>query len=83
LPKSISSDLDPGLTREGAALLRELPRSAQRQVLLATDPHADNVLCARREPWLVIDLKPFVGDPAFDPSEPVRRASMLGGALAA
>jgi streptomycin 6-kinase len=29
--------------------------------------HAENVLAARREPWLVIDPKPFVGDPAFDP----------------
>jgi streptomycin 6-kinase len=62
-----ASDLDPGLVREGAALLRELPRSAQRHVLLATDLHAGNVLSAQREPWLVIDPKPFVGDPAFDP----------------
>jgi streptomycin 6-kinase len=36
-------------------------------VLLCTDLHAENVLAARREPWLVIDPKPFVGDPAFDP----------------
>jgi streptomycin 6-kinase len=34
---------------------------------LCTDLHAGNVLAARREPWLVIDPKPFVGDPAFDP----------------
>jgi streptomycin 6-kinase len=25
-----------------------------------------NVLRAEREPWLVIDPKPFIGDPAFD-----------------
>jgi streptomycin 6-kinase len=24
------------------------------------------VLAARREPWLVIDPKPYVGDPAYD-----------------
>jgi streptomycin 6-kinase len=48
------------------ALLRELPRSADRNALLATDLHADNVLSSQREPWLVIDPKPFVGDPAFD-----------------
>lgn len=24
------------------------------------------MLAARREPWLVIDPKPFIGDPAFD-----------------
>ncbi len=62
-----SRGLDPGLAREGMALLRELPRSAQREVLVATDLHAGNVLRAQREPWLVIDPKPFVGDPAFDP----------------
>ena len=38
-------------------------------VLLATDLHAGNVLRARREPWLVIDPKPFVGDPAFDATQ--------------
>ena len=59
--------LDPGLARAGVAMLRELPGSAGSAVLLATDLHAENVLAARREPWLVIDPKPFVGDPAFDP----------------
>jgi streptomycin 6-kinase len=58
--------LDPGLAREGIALLRELPQSAERSALLATDLHADNVLSSQREPWLVIDPKPFVGDPAYD-----------------
>jgi streptomycin 6-kinase len=36
------------------------------EVLLATDLHAGNILRAEREPWLVIDPKPFVGDPAYD-----------------
>ena len=47
--------------------LRELPGTADRSVLLCTDLHAGNVLAAEREPWLVIDPKPFIGDPAFDP----------------
>ena len=59
--------VDPGVARAGAAMLRELARTAERTVLLCTDLHAENVLAARREPWLVIDPKPFVGDPAFDP----------------
>lgn len=59
--------LDPGLAREGIALFRSLPASADRDVLLVTDLHAGNVLAARREPWLVIDPKPYVGDPAYDP----------------
>ena len=36
-------------------------------MLLCTDLHADNVLAAEREPWLVIDPKPYVGDPTYDP----------------
>jgi streptomycin 6-kinase len=62
-----SQGLDPGLAREGMAILRALPRSADREVLLCTDLHAGNVLSSRREPWLVIDPKPFIGDPAFEP----------------
>jgi streptomycin 6-kinase len=60
------SDLDTRLVREGLRLFAELPRSAPTQMLLATDLHAGNVLLAKREPWLVIDPKPFVGDPAYD-----------------
>src|SRR5687768_15993403 len=57
---------DAGLVREGLRLFRELSRSAPTDVLLATDLHAGNVLRAQREPWLAIDPKPFVGDPAYD-----------------
>jgi streptomycin 6-kinase len=58
--------IDPGLAREGIVLFRELPRTATDSVLLCTDLHFGNVLAARREPWLVIDPKPYVGDPAYD-----------------
>jgi len=60
---------DIGLVREGLRLFEELPRNATREVLLATDLHAGNVLQAEREPWLVIDPKPFVGDPAYDATQ--------------
>ena len=60
---------DTGLVREGLRLFEELPRSTPRAVLLATDLHAGNVLMAEREPWLVIDPKPFVGDPAYDATQ--------------
>ena len=59
--------LDEGLAREGVGLFRSLPAGADRHVLLLTDLHAGNVLAADREPWLVIDPKPHVGDPTFDP----------------
>ena len=58
--------MDPALATEGVAVLRGLPASARDQVLLCTDLHAGNVLSAQREPWLVIDPKPCLGDAAFD-----------------
>jgi streptomycin 6-kinase len=60
---------DRGLVREGLKLFEELSRHAPTQVLLATDLHAGNVLRSKREPWLVIDPKPFVGDPAYDATQ--------------
>ncbi len=60
---------DAGLAQEGLRLFAELPTSAMEHVLLATDLHAGNVLQAQREPWLVIDPKPFVGDPAYDATQ--------------
>ena len=58
--------IDPGLAREGLALFRSLPRTATSQVLLCTDLHGGNILAAGREPWLMIDPKPYVGDPCYD-----------------
>jgi streptomycin 6-kinase len=59
--------LDAGLARECLEALRTLPGSTRTEVLLCTDLHAGNVLSACREPWLMIDPKPLIGDPAFDP----------------
>lgn len=58
--------IDPGLARDGITLFRALPESADAQVLLCTDLHGENILAAKRSPWLVIDPKPYVGDPAYD-----------------
>lgn len=85
--------LDLGLARAGADALRELPAGAEWPVLLCTDLHAANVLAAEREPWLMIDPKPFVGDPAYDvvqhmlncderlASDPVALARRMAGLL--
>ena len=59
--------LDPGLVRAGVELLRGLPAGSERCVLLCTDLHPENVLASRRVPWLMIDPKPYVGDPTYDP----------------
>ena len=58
---------DPGILTLGVELLRTLPCSADRQVLVHGDFNPGNVLAAGRMPYLAIDPKPMVGDPAYDP----------------
>jgi len=60
---------DAGLVREGLRIFDELPRTTRDHSLLATDLHAGNILRSEREPWLVIDPKPFAGDPAYDATQ--------------
>jgi streptomycin 6-kinase len=66
---------DVGLVREGLAVWRELPTTEDRRVLLVTDLHGGNILAAQREPWLVVDPKPYVGDPAYDPMQHMTNCS--------
>jgi len=57
---------DAGIVREELAAFEELSGdAADEPVLLATDLLAGDVLSAQREPWLVIDPKPFVGEPCL------------------
>ncbi|GAA1407703.1 aminoglycoside phosphotransferase family protein [Catellatospora coxensis] len=58
---------DPGLVAHGIRLLRELPTTALRRVLVHGDINPGNILAGQREPWLVIDPKPMYGDPGYDP----------------
>ena len=58
--------VDAGLVQAALAIFRSYAGTADRHLLLCTDLHGDNVLAAQREPWLVIDPKPYVGDPAYD-----------------
>lgn len=65
----ITSDV-PWITEpveRGVDLLRTLPHESGDRMLLHGDFHPGNILAARREPWLVIDPKPLIGDPAFEP----------------
>jgi streptomycin 6-kinase len=57
---------DAKLVSEGLRVLEELARPSPTDKLLATDLHAGNVLRSKREAWLVIDPKPFIGDVAYD-----------------
>jgi streptomycin 6-kinase len=58
-----------------------LAPSQGEQVLLHQDLHGDNVLAAEREPWLVIDAKPLVGEREFAVA-PIVRSDELGAARA-
>lgn len=53
------------LAAAGAAA-HELSTIPSTAYLVNRDAHLGNVLAARREPWLLIDPKPVVGEPAFD-----------------
>ena len=66
------------LLDEAMEALRELPDTQGEQVLVHQDLHADNVLAARREPWLVIDPKPLIGEREFALA-PLIRSYELGG----
>jgi streptomycin 6-kinase len=57
--------------------LETLSVSQGEHVLLHQDLHGDNVLAAEREPWLVIDPKPLVGEREFGVA-PIVRDSELG-----
>jgi streptomycin 6-kinase len=57
--------------------LATLPGSQGDQVLVNQDLHADNILRAQREPWLVIDPKPLIGEREFGIA-PLVRGDELG-----
>ncbi len=54
------------LVEEAESLFEDLIPSQDEPVLLHGDLHHGNVLTARRSPWLAIDPKGVVGEPAFD-----------------
>ena len=60
-----------------AGLIRELAPTQGGQVLVHQDLHGDNVLAARREPWLVIDPKPLAAEREFAVA-PIVRSGELG-----
>lgn len=72
--------LEAPLAKEGIRLLRKLPRSGGKALLLHTDLHAGNVLAAEREPWLAIDPKPYLGDPAYDVTQHIFNGVFVEGA---
>ena len=67
LPRTApAAGYDASLVAHAVELARDLVASPPETALLHGDFHPGNVLSAAREPWLAIDAKPLVGDPAFD-----------------
>lgn len=65
---------DRSLLDQAIATLADLAVSQAEQVLIHQDLHGHNVLSAEREPWLVIDPKPLVGEREFGLSPIIRSA---------
>jgi streptomycin 6-kinase len=64
--------VDERLVDAAVEALGELSATQGEQVLVNQDLHADNILRAEREPWLVIDPKPLAGERAFGVAAIVR-----------
>jgi streptomycin 6-kinase len=70
---------EPALRDAAIGVVRELADSQGEQVLQHQDLHADNVLRAEREPWLVIDPKPLAGEREFGIAALVRGGELGDG----
>ncbi|MFL5935963.1 MAG: aminoglycoside phosphotransferase family protein [Gaiellaceae bacterium] len=68
---------EPALLDAALDAIAMLVPTQGEQVLLHQDLHFDNVLAAEREPWLVIDPKPLVGEREFAVA-PIARSFELG-----
>lgn len=58
--------LPAAIFEHGERLYHELDASTTRRMLLHGDLHQGNILSATRRPWLAIDPKGVVGDPAYE-----------------
>src|SRR5579872_6957750 len=69
-----SGPFPKALLEEAETLYAELSASMAAPVLLHGDLHQDNILEARREPWLAIDPKGLIGEPAYETGSLLRNA---------
>lgn len=66
-PSAAADELPPELIAHGLHLFRSLAEDWDGEpVLLATDLHHENVLSSGAGEWVIIDPKPYVGDPHYD-----------------
>lgn len=67
----LTHPLAPETVDAAAETARDLGQN-QPELLIHGDLHAANILRAEREPWLVVDPKGYVGDPAYDAGMPIK-----------
>ncbi|MGS2805769.1 aminoglycoside phosphotransferase family protein [Nocardia sp. MW-W600-9] len=58
--------LPAGLREQALAWCARLAVPAGPLLVVNRDTHLGNIVAAEREPWLLIDPKPYLGDAAFD-----------------
>jgi streptomycin 6-kinase len=61
-----SSPIPRALIDEACVLFAEFSASQTGQVVLHGDLHQENILAATRAPWLAIDPKGVIGEPAYE-----------------
>jgi streptomycin 6-kinase len=64
--EALGRPFEQRLVDAAAAAARELAGSQAKLAVCHQDLQGSNVLKAQREPWLAIDPKPIVAEPAFD-----------------
>ncbi len=69
-----SGPFPPKLLEEAETLFAELSASMAEPMLLHGDLHHDNILMSTRQPWLAIDPKGLVGEPAYETGAFLRNA---------
>jgi streptomycin 6-kinase len=62
----------PRLLDKAETLFAELSASMAEPVLLHGDLHHENILSAERQPWLAIDPKGLIGEPAYETGDLLR-----------
>jgi streptomycin 6-kinase len=81
--EALGRPFEQRLVDAAAAAARELAGSQRKLAVCHQDLQGSNVLKAQREPWLAIDPKPIVAEPAFDVASLLRdrRWSIDGGVI--
>jgi streptomycin 6-kinase len=70
--EELGRPFERSLVEHAVGVARDLSATQQDEVVLHQDYHGGNVVRAEREPWLVIDPKPLVGERAFDAASLLR-----------